>query len=94
MTKNHDDLANRLREEWFYGRAFEFHNALRADYERYVDDFRDVLTKQMLEIAGYRGDDKPDAKTVAAANTFVAADAVLAAVAMFEARRESTTPAA
>jgi hypothetical protein len=61
MTDTHDDLANR-RKEWFGGRAYDFHNDLRADYERYIDDFRDPLTKQMLEAAGYRGDDKPDVR--------------------------------
>jgi hypothetical protein len=93
MTENQVDLANRQREEWFGGGvALEFHNRLRADYERYIDDFRDVLTKQMLEAAGYSADDKADEKTLAAANTFVMADAVLAAIAMFEARDATRVP--
>jgi hypothetical protein len=89
---NHGEIANRLRKEWFSERAFQFHNDLRADYERYLNDFRDVLRKQVLEGAGYDDEDKADAKAITTADALAASDAVLAAVAMFEARREVNTP--
>jgi hypothetical protein len=89
---NHGEIANRLRKEWFSERALQFHNDLRADYERYLNDFRDVLRKQVLEGAGYDDEDKADAKAITTANALDASDAVLAAVAMFEARREVNTP--
>lgn len=88
MTENHGEIANRLRKEWFSERALELHDDLRADYERYLNDFRDVLRKQTLQGAGYDDEDKADAKVKAAVDALVASDAVLAAVAMFEARRE------
>jgi hypothetical protein len=50
MTDNHGEIANRLRKEWFSERAFQFHNDLRADYERYLNDFRDVLRKQVSKV--------------------------------------------
>ena len=90
MTENHGEIANRLRKEWFSGRALQLHNDLRADYERYLNDFRDVLRKHVLEGAGYDDEDKADAKVMTTVDALVASDAVLAAVAMLEARREVT----
>jgi hypothetical protein len=89
MTDNHGETANRLRKEWFSERAFQFHNDLPADYERYLSDFRDVLKKQILESAGYDDEDKADAKATTTAEALAASDAVMAAVAMFEARRDA-----
>lgn len=88
MTVNHGETANRLRKQWFSERALQLHDDLRADYERYLNDFRDVLRKQVLEGAAYDEEDKADAKVMTTVDALVASDAVLAAVAMLEARRE------
>jgi hypothetical protein len=88
MRDNQGEIANRLRRQWFSERALQLHDDLRADYERYLDDFRDVLRKQILQGAGYDDEDKADAKVMTTVDALVASDAVLAAVAMFQARRE------
>lgn len=88
MRDNHAEIANRLRKEWFSERALQLHDDLRVDYERYLNDFRGVLRKQVAEGAGYDDEDKADAKAMTTVDALVASDAVLAAVAMFEARRE------
>ncbi len=66
---------------------------MQADFQRYMNDFRELRTKQILEAAGHHDEDEPDLTAILSANTFVTAEALLAAVALFGARRETNTPA-
>ena len=76
-----------------FAAAWEIHQELKADFERFIGDPLHDRVREILTASGHPDDDEADVTEIAPASTAAATEGVLAAVAMYLARHEMNTPA-